>query len=240
MKLRKISALMLALCLLIGCCACGVPNNGNSGNNSNGSGNNSSVPDRELTPAEISDLAMENFIKKLQAGNYVVSSGNGLVTNAFSPEQVYFVYPHEGWPLIYAYMTLKDETFATYIEDNETGDIEFVSPGDAISALAELLPNNWITITGGNLMELFYNDVDKPLEFTSNDENVKYTLSCLGGYGQPALELMQEVRMVMDAQDPTAVRFTAEILEDGMYHYDDLDLTIKFGEAAGEPHIEAW
>ena len=237
MKITKLLALMMAVCMLIGCCACGAPNNGNDTDNAN---NANEINIDDLSPAEISDLAMNNFIKKLQAGNYVVGDPKYVVTNAYSPEQVYFVYPHEGYPTIYAYMTLKGETFASLIEDDEMGDIEFISADNAIDALEGLVPNNWINITEGNMFELFYNDVSKPLEFTSNDENVKYTLCCLGGYGQIALEVMEEVHMTFDSADPTSVHFTAAVPDYGTYYFDDLDLTLRFGEAEAESHIEAW
>ncbi|MBO4218470.1 MAG: hypothetical protein J5887_03070 [Erysipelotrichaceae bacterium] len=224
--MKKLAEFLLALCLLMGCCACAADNNGGS------------IDD--LSPAEISELAMSNFIKKLQAGNYVIGDPATLVTNAVSPEQVYFVYPHEGYPTVYAYMTLKGETFATTIEGNEMGDIEFISMDTAIDSVEGLVPNNWISITGGNLFELFYNSVEKPLEFTSNDENVKYTLCCLGGYGQIALEQMEEVHMTFDSHDPATVHFTAAIPDFGTYYFDDLDLTLKFGEAEAEPHIKEW
>ena len=194
----------------------------------------------DLTPAEISELAMDNFVKRLQDGNYTCGSEKVLVTTAYSPDQVYFSYPHEGSPTVYAYMTLYDETFATLIENGVRYDIEFISQQNAIDAVGNVLPNWWYTVTGGNMFELFYNDPENPLEFTSNDETVKYTVACLGGYGEQALELMQEVRMTLDDRDPSTARFTAEIAEEGMYHYDDLDLTLTFGNAEPEPHIEAW
>ena len=245
MKNTRISALLLAVCLLIGCCACGTLKNGsnagsNNANNSSNTNNTSNINIAALSPAEISELTMNNFIKKLQAGNYVVGDPRNVVTNAVSPEQVYFVYPHEGYPTIYAYMTLKGETFAVLIEDDEMDDIEFISADTAIDSVEGLVPNNWISITNGNLFELFYNSVDKPLEFTSNDENVKYTLCCLGGYGEMALEVMEEVHMEFDSEDPTTVHFTAAVPDTGTYYFDDLDLTLKFGEAEAEPHIEAW
>ncbi|MBR5071240.1 MAG: hypothetical protein IKX27_05005, partial [Oscillospiraceae bacterium] len=232
MRNIKLLALLLAVFLLIGCCSCGANNKGNDDDEG---------PDiSDLTPAEISELAMNNFIKKLQAGNYVAGDPRNVVTNAVSPEQVYFVYPHEGYPTIYAYMTLNGETFASLIEDDQMGDIEFISAKAAIDSVEGLVPNNWISITDGNLFELFYNDVEKPLEFTTNDENVKYTLCCLGGYGQIALEQMEEVRMTFDSVDPTAVRFTAAVPDYGTYYFDDLDLTLRFGEAEPESHIDAW
>ena len=196
--------------------------------------------DSELTPAEISEQAMENFVKKLQAGNYTCGSEEMILTTAVSPQTVYFTYPHEGSPTVYAYMTLNGETFATMIENGVRYEINFISGEDAIDAVGNVLPNWWYTCTGGNMFELFYNDMEKPLEFTSNDETVKYTVACLGGYGQQALELMQEVRMTLDAKDPTTAHFTAVVEDYGMYHYDDLDLTLTFGNAESESHIDAW
>ena len=137
MKKNRLLALILALCLLIGCCACGAPSNGGNGNDS---GNSSNTNIDDLTPAEISDLAMGNFIKKLRAGNYVAGSADVVLTTAVSPQQIYFQYPHEGYPLTYAYMTLNGETFATLIEDNEIGDIEFVSRDNAIDAVKRWSP----------------------------------------------------------------------------------------------------
>ena len=237
MKTKKILSLILVLCLLAGCCACGTPSNGGNANNA---GNSSNINIEELSPAEISELAMNNFVKKLQAGNYVVTSTNELVTTAYSPEQVYFSYPHDDYPTIYAYMTLKGETFASKIEGGEMDYVEYVSKDTAVDAVEGLLPNYWLAITGGNMFEFFYNDPEKPLEFTTNDENVKYTLGCLAGLSQEALELMGEVRMALDAADPASVHFTAPMQQAGMYHYDDLDVTIKFGEAKSEPVIDAW
>ena len=236
----RILSLLLAVFLLLGCCACGA-REGEDRETDPASGQAPDVP-ADLTPAELSELAMANFVRKLQAGNYVVRGTDGPVTRAVSPEQVCFEYPHDGYPTYYAYMTLNGETFATVIEDNEMGDVEFVSTAPAIDALEELLPNNWIALTAGNLFEFFYNDVEKPLEFVSNDENVKYTLCCLGGYSRYVLEIMEEVRMTLDAADPTSVHFHAEVPDEkgSMYHYDDLDLTLRFGEAAGNAHVEAW
>ena len=233
MKKTTISALLLALCLLFVCCSCGTQGGG-SGNTNNA--------DTELTPPEISELAMDNFVKKLQAGNYSVTGMNGVVTNAVSPQQVYFVYPHEGYPTIYAYMTHNGETFAAMIENDQLDEAEFLSTSDAITAAGKILPNYWIEITGNSMFELFYNSMEKPLEFTSNDDSVKYTLCCLGGYGEFALSAMEEVHMVMDARDPSSVRFTAAIPDppNKMYHYDDLDITLKFGAAESEPHVETW
>ena len=227
--MKKIVSLFMIFFLVMSCLGC----------NSEGG---DKEPEKELTPPEISEKAMDNFVNKLNAGNYVVRGGDGPVTKAVSPEQVLVEYPHDESPLIYAFMTVKDETFETVIEYGEMDDVLFAIRGTAIEAMGDFLPNNWISISGGNMFELFYNNVEKPLEFTTNDYNVKKSLCGLAGYSEFALNRMEEVYMTMDAMDPTVVRFTAVIPDDEVarYYYDDLDLTLEFGAAKGNELIEKW
>ena len=227
--MKKTLSLFMILCLVLACFGC----NGEGGQKE---------PEKELTPPEISEKAMENFVAKLNKGNYVVSGTTGPVTKAVSPNQVLIEYPHDESPLIYAFMTVKDETFATMIEYGNMYEAEFSSTGTAIEAMGEFLPNNWLTISNGNMFELFFNNLEKPLEFTSNDYNVKRALCGLAGFSELALNRMEEVHMVMDAMDPTTVHFTALIPDDEALHrnYDDLDLKLEFGTAKGNEQIEKW
>ena len=77
-------------------------------------------------------------------------------------------------------------------------------------------------------------------EFTSNDEIVKTTLLGLAGFSEIALYQMEEVHMLLDREDPSVVNFTAVMDDAGMIHYDDLDRTLRFGEAKSDPRIESW
>ena len=226
--MKKILTLILVLCLFLTCSAC------NNGNNDN------VKPDE---PTEVTaDITMANFVKKLKAGNYLIDAKNYVRTSVVSPEQVYFTYNNDSGYDDYAFVTLKGETFEGILDENALTEITFVSTDNAIDALTYLLPNNWITISDGNMFNLFYNNVDNPLEFTTNDENVKTTLLGLGGYGQLALANMEEVHMLLDKADPTSVRFTAVIhdIPAARIYYDDLDLTINFGVAQGDPRIDKW
>ncbi len=235
-KAAKILALFMALMLLLSLCACGRSEN-------NDSSNNSVTPEGSTEPTEVSpDTAMENFVKKLTAGNYVVDVPGYVKTTVVSPEQVLFTMDNDSSSAINnAFVTLNGETFEGYLESEMLTDIAFVAPGDAIDAVSYLLPNNWITISGGNMFELFYNNVDDPLEFTSYEDSVKTTLLGLAGYGEFALTVMEEVHMLLDAEDPSSVHFTAKMGETGtMIHYDDLDLTLEFGNAVSDPRVEAW
>ncbi|MBQ1342410.1 MAG: hypothetical protein IIY33_08010 [Erysipelotrichaceae bacterium] len=230
MKQKKIILLAIIFCMLFGCFAC--------------TDKGGAEPEPELTPAELSEKAMENFVRKLEAGNYEIIGSSKAETHAVSPEQVYIKYNMgEGTHLYYVFMTLKGETFTSMIYDDEKiTDVEFLSTDNAIDYLGEMLPNNWISLTQGNMWEIFYNDVNKPLEFTSNDANVKKTMAALGGYGEFALARMQEVHMILDAKDPTSVHFTAEIPDNPVtrMEFDDLDLTLNFGTAKSDSRVDEW
>ena len=199
-------------------------------------------PDAGSSPADVSAAGMENFIKKLSAGNYVVSGNEDAPqTNAVSPDQVYIVYgDKKNTSQTFAFMTLNGETFQAMIDGNgKLEQIAFLSTDNAIAYLGDLLPNSWITLTG-NIWDLFYNNPENPLEFTSNDGTVKKTLAGLGGFGQFTLSRMEEVHMVLDAQDPETVHFTAVITDAYPVVYDDLDVTLRFGAAKENNRIKQW
>ena len=229
--MKKILALLIAMCLILTCSGC------------TNSGDNDKPVDPDPQPEVIdAEITMENFVKKLEAGNYVIDAKNYVKTTAVSPEQVYFIYNTDLGYDDYAFVTLKGETFEGTLDETALSEVMFITTDNAIEALTYLLPNYWMVISVGNMFNLFYNNVDNPLEFTSYDENVKTTLLGLGGYGQLALSNMEEVHMVLDQADPTSVRFTAVIndIPAARIYYDDLDLTIKFGVAESDPRIEKW
>ena len=236
-KTKIIIALLLVLCVLFVCCACGADNNSNGSGNANDSNNSNNVEPKEPDAA----TAMENFVKKLQAGNYVVDSGKSARTTAFSPELVYIDYDHAYASVTYAFITLNNETFGIDYYNEEYDEVAYVSTGNALDALEQVLPNYWIKISNGNMWELFYNDPEDPLHFTSKDETVKTTLLTLGNYNASTLYYMQDVNMYFDAEDPTIVRFTAKMDQPGgMVQYDDLDLTLEFGAGKSDARAEAW
>ncbi len=268
MRSKSILMLILTISLLLFCCACGaqkddssvsVPSDTAAATTAAGTettaaqtsaaqttaAETTAAPQteastEELTPAEISERAMENFVRKLQAGNYVVGTKAYAFTNVASPDQVYIVFGDEESTLTYAYMTLNGETFEATIRDGVMEEVAFASTDCALDMLEPVLPNSWITLSGGNLFELFYNSVDHPLEFTSNDENVKRIAGALAGYGEFSLSRMEELHMVLDDVDPSSVHFTAVLTDDSMIRYDDLDMTLSFGTAVTDPDIDAW
>ncbi len=186
------------------------------------------------------ETAMDNFVRKLQAGNYVVDVEDYLRTTVVSPDQVYYVHNVSSYQDDFGFVTVNGETFHGILEEDSFTEIGFEGPDNAITVAARTLPNYWIELCNGNMWELFYNNVDNPLEFISNDDNVKITLLGLRGDSEMALQVMEEVHVLLDAEDPTTVRFTAELGSSGMISFDDLDLTLQFGTAASDPRIEKW
>ena len=257
MKRKTANALLAALllALLVLCCSCTGTKPGDQP---------STEPEESVTdasesvtePAESSgeesepatepgepdpERAMDNFVRKLDECNYVVEPKDYVKTTAYSPEQIRFTDDADSDSSInVAFITRNGETFQVELGKDRPGTVQFVAPGNAPEALGEILPNNWMSAGEGNMFNLFYNNVDNPLEFTSKEESVKRTLLTLGGYSESALSVMGEVHMLLDAENPSAVHFTAELGSVGMLHYEDLDLTLRFGVAESDPRVEAW
>ena len=75
--MNKILALLIAMCLILTCSGC------------TNSGDNDKPVDPDPQPEVIdAEITMENFVKKLEAGNYVIDAKNYVKTTAVSPEQV--------------------------------------------------------------------------------------------------------------------------------------------------------
>ena len=195
----------------------------------------------ERIPAAESEIAMENFLRKLDEGNYVIEAKGYAVTNVASPEEVAFLYENEKTDDV-AYLTLDGETFRAVLGEEGLRETAFVSTDDAIRAAKTLLPNDWVRLSGGNIFNLFYNNVDEPLTFTSYEKALKESLLSMGGYRSIAINKMHEVTMTFDAQDPTEVRFQAVIDDDeaARIYYDDLDIVLTFGSAESDERIGAW
>ncbi|MBR0373205.1 MAG: hypothetical protein IJH91_01610 [Mogibacterium sp.] len=234
MKNKRLLSLLLIASLLFVFCSC----------EGGGSAPEPQEPESETetTDEVTADVTMENFVNKLKTGNYVVDAGDYMKTVVVSPEQVYFAYDDDSTADSFAFVTVNGETFEGMRYDETLNNVIFVQPGNAIDSLGTLLPNGWIAASDGNMFNLFYNNVDNPLEFTSYDETVKRTLLGLGGYGEFALSRMEEVHMLLNDEDPTTVRFTAVINDDPVarIEYDDLDLFLQFGAAESDPCIENW
>ena len=217
MKMKRIlSILLMVLCLALSGCQ-----------------------KNEEPKAADSEKAMENFLNKLEEGNYVMDSAGYLKTTVSSRNQVTFEYDEEMYH-DFAIMSLDNEAFQMFLD--EPGAVEFLREGQAIEAAARRLPNGWISLSGGNIWNFFYNMEEDPLKFVSYDDTLKQSLLPMVGYKDTALRLMHEVYLTLDAEDPSSARIQAEVDDDlvARIDYEDIDITITFGNASGNPAADAW
>ena len=214
--LKKAAIVALACLMCLSCCSCA-----------------GRTPDAEK--------AMENFVSKLEAGNYTLEGSDFLQISVASPEEVCFEFADETLD-DYAVFTLNGETFQGTLSEDAVQDVVFLSMEDAIHTAESSLPNSWIGLSDGNMFNLFYNNTEDPLEFISYEDSIKFTLINLAGYGFQALSQMQEVHVKLDKENPTEAHIT-DVIEDNevtRMYFDDIDFTIRFGKAKSDPRIEAW
>ena len=231
MKITRLLQLLLVVCLMATCFGC---------NQEGGK----EEPTPELTPAERAEVAMGNFVKKLQAGNYTITGGQGATVNAASPEQVSIRFERDDDSFGIVFMTLKGETFETmlYDSDTEVSEVTFITTDNAIDTNPDMLPNGWIRMTDGNLFEVFYNDPNNPLQFSAHDEQLKMSVLTMAGYSQFALRDMEDVYLILDADDPKTAHIKAVVNDDLVtrIEYDDIDLTVEFGAGKSDSRVESW
>jgi len=206
---RKILSLILVLSMILVFCACGskTPSEQSSAPESATAEDGSGTEDVTSAQAD-GEKAMANFVEKLDQGDYVITSEKEYMTVVVhSPEQVIFKMNPDYNVDDYAYITLDGETFEGYLTDDGLDDVQFAGPDNAIDAAIEDLPNYWNYISEGNMFNLFYNFPENPLEFISYDDNVKLMVMKLAGINKSVLLAVEEVHMVLDAEDPTVVTF---------------------------------
>ena len=194
-----------------------------------------------MTPAEISEKAMDNFLAKIKDGNYTIDAKDYLKTYVCSGDLVWFDYAEDDMYTDFAVMSVDNESFQGTLGGNGLEDVVFIGEGKAIEAASSRLPNYWLDeyVSEGNIYNLFYND---QLTFVSYEDAVKQTMASLAGYGDNAVRLMEEVYLVLDKMTPTNAHLKAVVNDDQVARvfYDDIDIEITFGKAESNSDAEAW
>ena len=190
-------------------------------------------------PAD-SETAMNNFLNKLEEGNYVMKAKDYLTTTVYSRDQVNFDYDEDVYNDFTA-VSVNDEVFQIFLNE-EPLEAQFLGEGQAIEAAGSRLPNGWLDLADGNIWNLFYNIQEEPLKFVSYDDTLKQSVLSLVGYSDMTLRLMHEVYVTLDKEDPTTVHIQAEMDEDMVARLfpEDIDIEITFGNAQSNPAADAW
>jgi hypothetical protein len=193
--------------------------------------------------AEISESAMNNFLSKVEAGNYVVDANNYLKTNVFSDDLVTFDYVNDDHS-DFTVMAVDGEVFQGYLTQNGVEEVAFLGEGSATDMAKARLLNYWTSeeASQGNIYNLFYNSQEDPLTFVSYEDAVKKSVASFAGYGASALRLMHEVYLVLDSENPSSAHLTAVVDDDQVARvfYDDIDITITFGAGQKDERAQSW
>ncbi len=231
-KLKKLLIALAVLCLCLTGCQSNTP-----------TPSPSPEPEPELSPAEISEKAMDNFLAKIHDGKYTIDSKNFIKIYVYSKDLVWFDYVDEVYH-DFAAMSVNNEVFQGFLDEDGLRNITFLTEGQAIDAANSRLPGYWLNeeVSEGNIYNLFYNQPEEPLTFVSHEESVKRSMLSYAGYGETALRLMGDVYLEMNDIDPTVVHLKATVDDDvvARIEYDDIDIVITFGEAKDCEAAEAW
>ncbi len=246
MKLKSL-IIPLSLCFFLTSCkggeAAAVESNSSETAQTAQPAQTEAVSETSASAAEISEKAMDNFLNKVDQGNYTINDGKFLKTTVYSKDQVYFEYTDDIYN-DFTVMSVNNETFQAYLKDGGLSDVTFVGEGQAVDAAKSRLLNYWTDeeVSQGNIYNLFYNSTEEPLTFVSYEDTVKRSLLSFAGYGTNALRLMHEVYMVMDNEDPSVVHLKAAVDADQVARifYDDIDVTVTFGDAQSNAESDAW
>lgn len=203
--------------------------------------------------AEISEAAMENFLAKVEAGDYTIECESGAVkATVCSDDLVYYtrVIRHDDIDYDgFAIVTVNgNETFEGYLGEDGLTRIAFLGEGKAVDIAADgaaiqdldsKLPNWWIDVADGNIWDLFTNDIDNPLRFVTNADEVKALVRLYGDIGEMAMPRMQEVYLELDKEDPASAHLRTSFSE-GYPNIADVDILITFGGTQADPRAESW
>ena len=192
---------------------------------------------------ETAETAMNNFLKKVEEGNYTILAEGFLKTSVYSNDLVWFDYLEDLYD-DFTVMRVNDEVFRGVLTEDSVKYVSFLGEGLATDAIKSRLLNYWLDedVSQGNIYNLFFNQQDEPLTFVSHEDIVKQSLISFAGYGDSALRLMEDVYLEMDDVDPKVVHLKAVVNDDvvARIFYDDIDITVTFGNAEDNAVAEAW
>ncbi|MBR4162902.1 MAG: hypothetical protein IKR11_05215 [Solobacterium sp.] len=192
---------------------------------------------------ETAETAMNNFLKKVEEGNYTILAEGFLKTSVYSNDLVWFDYLEDLYD-DFTVMRVNDEVFRGVLTEDSVKYVSFLGEGLATDAIKSRLLNYWLDedVSQGNIYNLFFNQQDEPLTFVSHEDIVKQSLISFAGYGDSALRLMEDVYLEMDDVDPSEVHLKAVVNDDvvARIFYDDIDITVTFGNAEDNAVAEAW
>ena len=233
----------MMLCGLLAACSGG--NGGGSSNPSTGP-TSGSDPSSSVTPAPESDAekAMKNFYKKIENGNYTITTPRS-VASIYSRDILMIQYdPSIESAKDEGVMSVNNETFSVNIENKGQiyNYIRFVDQGPAIDVIGSYLPNYWFAKQ--NVWEYWQHDDTKPAtEFYSTNKDVKAAIGQYYVLGELEAMTVTNMHIAFDSIDVNKATISAVYIENsGTPDQKKVDMTIDitFGNVAYDQRLLDW
>lgn len=192
------------------------------------------------TAADFSEIAMTNFLREVDDGNYVISANGYLTVSVYQDCIAHYGFTGNANDN-FVVMSVDGEAFYCEYEDNafDYNSLMYVTKGTALQAADERLPSYFKNATG-NVWDVFTNDSANPLKFISTHEKAiglfKFYAGISNGVSAP---VVTEVDMIFNSVNPSSVQLQATFETDPGSSVIST-VTITFGNAVAEEVALAW
>lgn len=199
----------------------------------------------------ISEKAMDNFLKKIQAGGYTMV-GDKQTTAVYDQNMVTWFFEQPSPYTDHVCLTVNGETFYAFIDYNlqSLEQMVFIDKKPAIAVddfgIAPYLPTYWLnkSMSGGNIWSLWHNlDHDNPLHFSASKNSDLYATICyFCNYDAQELPShMQDVYMDFDSEEVNVATISFKYNSGGTHELTDGKVVITFNEEVRKSDIaQAW
>ena len=189
---------------------------------------------------------MENFAKKLAAGNYNVASSL-LTINVVKKDLVFFDYPaadKEHHDIVN--MSVAGETFQTRVDMGAIKGVKFLDKGDAIEVAEASLPNYWFDEAklGKDIWDIVHVvSPSDPFHFVpkGEDTTLRNSIAKFAAVPDEAVSTITNITMDLDQVDVTKATLKAQyMLDPRTKEMVDVEIDINLGSATTNPLAEQW
>ena len=181
------------------------------------------------------EVAMNNFLAKIDESNYVAAS-NRLTTTVYGKNLITLEYADE-YSTDFTIMSVNDEVFEGKLRDTGLEDVNFFKYGTAMEAATEQYRTlNAIPEMAYNIWDIFTN-VGTTGEYVTNNEEIKYMLAMIADYPKDFTGAMSQVSLTLDKENPTKATFEATSTMSG---FEEINLVVTFGNASENEYAKAW
>ena len=236
-----IALILTAFCgLLATSCGGGGSSSGTS-ESSTSESQSSEASSHEETPTE---TAMKNFYKKIQNGNYTITSPRSVIS-VYSRDVLMVKYdPSIESAKDEGVISANNETFKLNIENQgQLFDyLVFLDQGPAIDVIGSLLPNYWFA--GGNVWDYWeHTDGKSDFEYFSNNAAVKSAIAQYYVLGELEAMTVKDMHLTFDSVDVGSATITAVYIENsGTPKQKAVNITmdITFGNVDYDQRLVDW